>query len=204
MSTRRRSACVIAAARARRWTPRVTSRPVSTLDTQARALAPSAGPRAIATVSASAERAARAEPASVGLAVALEQLRALANERGSSVAEEACQRALALHPLEPELHSLHAVLLLDLRREREAEAALRKVLYLDGDLPMAHFLFGVVAARRGDRSLARQAYLRCQEACLRQPSDAIAKLGDRISHLDLWDAARAAARSLLVEHTCHD
>ncbi len=179
------------------WSPRgaphAPASPAKVSETRT-ALPKGLGPKTLARPATPTARLA--QPAAAQAEPPLERLRALANEHGSAAAEAACREALTAQPLDPELHCLHALLLLDLRRERDAEAAVRRALYLDDALPIAHYLRGMLAARRGDRAVAMQAYLRCQETCRREAPTTAAKLGDGILHPDLWDAARVAARHL--------
>ncbi len=126
----------------------------------------------------------------------VEQVRRAANANGSGLAERLCLALLAQFPMSPGLHYVHAVLLLDLRRELEAEAALRRVLYLDATLPVAHFLRGVLAARRNDDQACMRAFLCCQAHCESRDPTTPASFGDGIAHAALSEAARDAVRRL--------
>jgi chemotaxis protein methyltransferase CheR len=128
----------------------------------------------------------------------LEAIQACANRRGSSAAEAMCRDLLARDPLVAGAHYVHAVLLLDLRREREAEAALDRALFLDRSLAVAHFMRGLVAARRGDHRAACRAYVECQRFCAQRPPEQPAAFGDGITHRDLGEAASSAVASLLA------
>jgi chemotaxis protein methyltransferase CheR len=78
--------------------------------------------------------------------------------RDELAAERACVDAAALRPLDPEVHFAHALLLLGRGRHRDAAAALRRVLYLDPSLAVAHFTLAAVARRQGDTATARRRY----------------------------------------------
>jgi chemotaxis protein methyltransferase CheR len=95
-----------------------------------------------------------------------------------SGAERACGEATARHPLSPELHYLHAVLLLNLGRIEEAAQAARRVIYLDRSLAMAHFTLGSILRRRGDKAGARRAYRNARQLCAAMPADQVVLLGE--------------------------
>jgi hypothetical protein len=70
---------------------------------------------------------------------------------------------------------------------------LRRVLYLDETLAIAHFTLGTLLARSGDRDGATRAYRNAERfASLLPPDDELA-LSDGVSALGL---ARAARREL--------
>jgi chemotaxis protein methyltransferase CheR len=104
-------------------------------------------------------------------------VQALANQEVSE-AERACAEATVRHPLSPELHYLHAVLLLNLGREEEAAQAARRVIYLDRSLAIAHFTLGSILRRRGDHAGARRAYRNARELCAAMPAEQAVALGE--------------------------
>jgi chemotaxis protein methyltransferase CheR len=104
-------------------------------------------------------------------------VRALAN-LDPAHAELACAGATARHALSTELHYLHAVLLLDLGRDEEAARAVRRVLYLDRSLAIAHFTLGSILRRRGDLAGARRAYRNAGDLCAARPADEVVPLSD--------------------------
>ncbi len=55
-------------------------------------------------------------------------------------------------PASAEVHYLHAVLLSETGRDREAADLLRRALYLDGQLAVAALALGLALRRLGDRS----------------------------------------------------
>ncbi len=122
------------------------------------------------------------------------RVRALANLAGSAAAEPVCADAAACHALAPELHYLHAVLLLALGRDREAAVAARRVIYLDRSLAVAHFTLGSILRRLGDLDGARRAYRNARDLCTARPADEPVPLsdGERAGQL-----AAAAGRALL-------
>jgi chemotaxis protein methyltransferase CheR len=123
-------------------------------------------------------------------------VRALANGEPAE-AEKTCTAAVGRHPLSVELRYLHAVLLLGLRREEEAIRALRRVLYLDRTLAVAHFTLGTLLEQRGDGAGAARSYRNARDLCAGRPADEEVPLseGERAGVL----AQAAAARLALVE-----
>jgi chemotaxis protein methyltransferase CheR len=130
-------------------------------------------------------------------AAAILQVRALAN-LDPARAEASCAEAAARHALSTELHYLHGVLLLELGRDQEAERALRRALYLDRSLAVAHLTLGALAARHGDREAARRAYRNARDLCTARPADEAVPLaeGEPAGRL-----AAAAAAALAVLDT---
>jgi chemotaxis protein methyltransferase CheR len=96
---------------------------------------------------------------------------------------------VARHPLAAELHYLHAVLLLALRRDGEAVPALRRVLYLDRSLALAHFTLASVLEQRGDRAGAARAYRNARDLCAARPEDEVLPLADGARAGQLAEAA---------------
>jgi chemotaxis protein methyltransferase CheR len=129
----------------------------------------------------------------------LVQIRLLANSAGSAGAERLAAAAAARHPMVAEIHYLHAVLLLDLNRWDEAQAAVQQVLYLDRNLAAAPLLLGSILRRRGDLAGALRAYRAALACCAGRSADDIAELtdGDRIGRL----AALATAEIATLEGT---
>jgi len=116
--------------------------------------------------------ALRADPAAT-----LVRIRALANI-DTRAAEVECERALARHPLNPELHYLRAALLIDQGRDGDAVEALRRVLYLDRSIAAAQYALGAVLRRRGDVEGARRAYRNASELARAHSPDAVLPLTD--------------------------
>jgi chemotaxis protein methyltransferase CheR len=125
-------------------------------------------------------------------------VRALAN-LDPAEAERACALAAARHLLSPELHYLHAVLLMGLGREGDAVRAVRRALYLDPALAVAHFTLGTLLVRLGDRAGARRAYRNAADLCAGRPPAEVVPLseGERNGRL----AEAAAAQAALLEAT---
>lgn len=105
-------------------------------------------------------------------------VRARANRDGCEAAADLAARAARQHPLHAPLHFLHAMLLLDLGRPGDAVQAIRRALYLDRFLAMAHFVLGTLLARLGDRAGARRAYETAAALAAERPPDEPVPLGD--------------------------
>ncbi|HYT87346.1 MAG TPA: CheR family methyltransferase [Gemmataceae bacterium] len=145
------------------------------------------------------DSAARQEPRPPGQAkprpdrdaeAASRDIRALAN-RDAAAAERGCAAAVAQYPLSAELAYLHAVLLLELGRLAEAARALRRVLYLDRSLALAHFTLGAILQRSGNTKGARRAYRNVRDLCSACPPEQILPLSDGEHAGQLAEAAEA-------------
>ncbi|MDB4916456.1 MAG: methyltransferase, CheR-type [Gemmatimonadetes bacterium] len=77
-------------------------------------------------------------------------IRAVANQGRLAEAGELCARALDTHPLDAELHYLHATLLAQAGWHADAATAARRAIYLDRDFVMAHLLLGDALTRTGE------------------------------------------------------
>jgi chemotaxis protein methyltransferase CheR len=117
-------------------------------------------------------------------------VRALAN-LDTVEAESACAAAVQRYPLATELGYLLAVLRLELGRLSEAVEAIRRVLYLDRSLALAHFTLGAILHRTDDRDGARRAYRNARELCMACPRGQILPLSDGETAGRLAEAAEA-------------
>jgi len=124
------------------------------------------------------------------------QIRAAAATEGSAGAERTAAAATARYPLDPELHYLRGMLLVELGRFEEALAALRRVLYLDRSLAVAHFTLGVLQERMGDSSRARGSYRNAARLSSARPADEPAPLSDGEDHQTIAAAARRCVERL--------
>jgi chemotaxis protein methyltransferase CheR len=119
------------------------------------------------------------------------EVRALADRGEALRAEARATAALHLYPLCAELHYLHAMVFMELGRYDEAILSLRRVIYLDPSLAMAHFALGSILDRRGATGEAERAFQNALTLCLRRPKDEILPLTDDESTMSLIDATRA-------------
>jgi chemotaxis protein methyltransferase CheR len=143
--------------------------------------------RAIPTAAARAPRdEAKREPAPE-----VARIRELADRGELTDAITASEAAIAADPTAPEFHYLRAITLLAQDRKEEAFQALRRVIYLDRSLAVAHFAMGSLLTRRGDIPKARRAFQRACLLCATNDPDDILPLGDGERAEGLAKAARA-------------
>ncbi|CAN5124184.1 hypothetical protein BH09GEM1_BH09GEM1_13000 [soil metagenome] len=90
-------------------------------------------------------------------------IRSVANLGRLNEAGELCSRALELHPLDAELHVLHATLLMEAGWFADAASAARRSIYLDRTLAMGHLLLGDALARSGEAAAARVAFTNARD-----------------------------------------
>ena len=127
---------------------------------------------------------------------AFDRINALANSKGPEEAERVALATLRRHPLDPHLHYLRAVLLVTLDREEEADAAVRRALYLDHTLAVAHFLLATLLRRQGAAGDALRAFRNARDLCAGRPADEEVRAGsgERVGALH---AAAAAEMEIL-------
>jgi chemotaxis protein methyltransferase CheR len=99
-------------------------------------------------------------------------------------------------PLDPTLHYTEAMVLVDRGRLDAAQAALRRAIYLDRSLAVAHFALGAVLERLGEPSRAARSYRNAAAVAAHRPADEPAPLADGESHRAIAAAARARAERL--------
>jgi chemotaxis protein methyltransferase CheR len=87
----------------------------------------------------------------------VQRIRALSNDGRLDEAVAVCVEALDLYPTNAELMYLHAVVLAERGAISSAVAAIRRALYLDRQLIVAHVLLGVLLVRVGDHAAAGRA-----------------------------------------------
>jgi chemotaxis protein methyltransferase CheR len=128
-------------------------------------------------------------------------VRALAN-LDCGAAERACADAMTRHQLSCELLYLHAVLLSELGRDVEAVQAIRRVLYLDRSLALAHFTLGSILRRAGKSDDARRAYRNARDLARARPVDESIRLSD--GDCAAWLAEAADSQLALLEISQED
>jgi len=159
-------------------TPKAPAFPTPEASHRLTARAAGAGQRPAALPPRSPRSAARVEPPAIDPASCARRVRALANTSGAVEAVNAAAEDTARFPLSTELHFLHAVLLVSLGRDEEAARVLRRVLYLDRSLAVAHFVLGSLSARRGDLGAARAAYRNARDLTAGKPPDELLPFSD--------------------------
>lgn len=129
-------------------------------------------------------------------ATALAQVRDVGKREGSARAVEACRAALREQPLATELNLQLVSLLIELDRDREADEALRTLLYVDRNCVMGHWMGAILCRRQNDHVRAARAYRRVATLCAEQPDDTPVPLGEGMTHGALQEVAASEAHSL--------
>ncbi len=80
-------------------------------------------------------------------------------------AEEDARAALRADPLLPAAHHRFALVAMELGHDAEAAEALRRAIYLDRDLVMAHLALGMLKQRSGDARGARRSFRTVRRLC---------------------------------------
>lgn len=137
---------------------------------------------------------ARSRPEDAELAVL--EVRSTWNRQDAIAAEQCCAHLLRRHALSAELQYLHAMTLLECHRLPDALRAVRSALYLDRNLPIAHFAHGAILERLNDLEGARRAYRNTYDACTKREPDEALTLGDGIVAQGLSNAAAHALKEL--------
>lgn len=126
----------------------------------------------------------------------LAQVQQLVSAYGPSTAEAGCRDLLGRNALSGALHLLHAMLLIDLARDAEAEQALRRALYLDRSLLIAQMLSATLQERRAEHAEAARSYLLLAQQAGALPASEPVLLGDGLTHAALAELAAQRARAL--------
>jgi chemotaxis protein methyltransferase CheR len=137
-----------------------------------------------------------APPTESDLPAIVETVRQLADAGDALAAEQAAIDALRRFPLCPDLHYLHAVVCTELGRSEAAIASLRRVLYIDPALALAHFTLASVLRRAGRQEEAQRAYQAALAACTAQSPDEVLPLSDGEPVRRLVASIQAQLRSL--------
>ncbi len=125
--------------------------------------------------------------------LAILTVQAVSNAASITVAEAECRAALARHPVNADLHYLHALMLLDLGQAQAASSALRRAIYLDSSLAIAHFTLGSVLVSQRDSAGAERAFRNAEQCARARPGDEPVPLA---SDINAHGLASAAAREL--------
>lgn len=123
--------------------------------------------------------------------ITVAHIRGLADRGDLANAVSASESAIAMDPTVPEFHYLRAIALLALDRNEEAFEELRRVIYLDRSLAIAHFAMGTLLTGRGELAKARRAFQRAYVLCTANNPDEILPLTDGERAEGLAEAALA-------------
>jgi chemotaxis protein methyltransferase CheR len=131
-----------------------------------------------ASVRAPPSEARRPQDAVAGTGSSTARIRALADAGRIAEALEEAVAVSRRQPASAEVHYLHAVLLSETGRDRDATDLLRRALYLDGQLAVAALALGLGLRRLGDRGGARRALGHARALLAGRPADERVTLGD--------------------------
>lgn len=139
---------------------------------------------------------ARTEPAPVRSATGLAALQALATQADAAGIVSAVEAAIAAEPLSPELHYFRAITQMSAGRYDQAAASLRRALYLDHSMAVAHFALASIHARRGSIAQARRCYRNVIALCGSRRAEEIVPFSEGEETRRLVEAARAQLASI--------
>jgi chemotaxis protein methyltransferase CheR len=123
-------------------------------------------------------------------------IRRLADEGKWLEAASRCEETLALDELNPIVHFLQALILEQMRRDEDAEAAFRRAIYLDRGFALAHYHLALLLAKTGRRASALLSLrnverllsnMRGQDRIADADGLTAADLGElTVMHMELW------------------
>ncbi|MEP6731062.1 MAG: CheR family methyltransferase [bacterium] len=125
-------------------------------------------------------------------------IRALANTGDLARAGEITAAAIDRHRLEPELHYLHGMLLLEGGSVSEGARAARRALYLDREFVIGYMLLGDALSRLGDIAGARRAFDNAVHQLAHAVDDALVPAGDGVHASRMRQIAIERLRGLTV------
>ena len=96
-------------------------------------------------------------------------------------ARKLCSELVALNPGNSYFYYLEASILIELKEEDKAAESLRKALYIDNDMALAHFLLGNLLRRKGLLKLAQKHYLNVLERISEFTDDMLIPLSDGLT-----------------------
>lgn len=100
-------------------------------------------------------------------------IKANANLGRLETAKKLCDELLAKNANTPYYFYLAASVLIELHEDARAEEALRKALYLDHEMVLAHFLLGNLFRRKGQMTLAKKHYRNILESLGELPDNVL-------------------------------
>jgi chemotaxis protein methyltransferase CheR len=118
-------------------------------------------------------------------------IRALADAGELQPAATQAAAAIQAYPLAAELHYMRAVVLAGLGQYDEASASLRRVIYLDPSLAVAHFTLGSILWRSGAVVDARRCYRNALALSAEQPPQESLSLAEGETAGRMAEAARS-------------
>jgi chemotaxis protein methyltransferase CheR len=126
-----------------------------------------------------------------GIARYVSSIRALADAGELNPAAAQAAVAIQAYPLAAELHYMRAVVLAGLGQYDEASASLRRVIYLDPSLAVAHFTLGSILWRSGAVADARRCYRNALALSAGRPPQESLSLSEGETASRMAEAARS-------------
>lgn len=120
----------------------------------------------------------------------------IARSEGLERAAAVTADAVSMQPSSTNLRYLHSLLLMALARDQEAQEELRRLIYLDRSLAVAHFMLATLLQRRGDLGRARRLFENSYRLCSTQPASEIVPLSEGTSAGTLAASAKAQIANL--------
>jgi len=136
------------------------------------------GPAVPAATSPERELADRAAAAATPAASVLARAQALADSGRTTEALALCEGIATEMKLSAPYHFLRASVLQELDRQDDAAGALRRVLYLDPDFALAHFVLGNMAWRAGEARAAGKHFATLSRILEALPADSVLPASD--------------------------
>jgi chemotaxis protein methyltransferase CheR len=124
------------------------------------------------------------------IAPCVSSIRVLADAGQLSHAAMEAETAIQVFPLAAELHYMRAIVLAGLGQYDEASASLRRVVYLDPSLAVAHFTLGSILWRSGAMADARRCYRNALALCAERPPQERLQLSEDETAGRMAEAAR--------------
>ncbi|MBW4024083.1 MAG: protein-glutamate methyltransferase [Proteobacteria bacterium] len=112
-------------------------------------------------------------------------IRALADAGRLRSASEACAAAIAAYPLDPRLHFYDGVIAQAAGQRTHAEAALRRAIYLSGEMVMAHYHLGLLLLDGATPEAGRRVMTHVAKLCGALPETHVLPESDGLSPRDL-------------------
>jgi chemotaxis protein methyltransferase CheR len=117
-------------------------------------------------------------------------IRTLADAGELDPAATEAAAAIRVYPLAAELHYMRAIVLVGLGQCDEAAASLRRVIYLDPSLAVAHFTLGSILWRSGAVADARRCYRNVLALSAERPPQESLRLSEGETAGRMAEAAR--------------
>ena len=124
----------------------------------------------------------------------LAPIRALADAGRLQEAALACAEALEAHPLDARLHFYDGVIAQAAGQRGRADAALRRAIYLEGSMVMAHYHLGLLLLDGPTPEAGRRVMTQVVKLCKALPEDRILPESDGLSPRDLIERVEMRLR----------